>query len=98
LAANQPFASTRKNGYHAHMQTVTITEARKDLSRLIEQAGVSHEPVFIKGRHAEAVLISKKDWSGIQEMRYLDSIPGMMKSIIDGINTPVEDCVKELSW
>ena len=80
------------------MEILTVTEARKDLYRLVDQAAASHEPIFIKGRRAKAVLVSEEDWNSIQETLHLDSIPGMRESIVEGMKTPLEDCVKELSW
>ena len=37
------------------------------------------------------VLMSMEEWSGIQETLYLMSIPGMVKSIKDAANEPLED-------
>ncbi|MFH1942732.1 MAG: type II toxin-antitoxin system prevent-host-death family antitoxin, partial [bacterium] len=33
-----------------------------------------------------------------QETLFLLSIPGMRESIRDGLETPVEECSKELDW
>jgi prevent-host-death family protein len=44
------------------MPTVTATEARAKLYRLIDQAASSHEPIVITGKRANAVLISEDDW------------------------------------
>ncbi len=80
------------------MDILTASEAREKLYRLIDQAAESHEPIFIKGRRADAVLISKEDWSGIQETLYLTSIPGMRESIIQGMKENHEDCTHDLGW
>lgn len=77
------------------MSTINITNARKDLYNLIEAVNTYHEPALIVGKRANAVLISEDDWSAIQETLYLDSIPGMTDSILDGTNEPIEDCVAE---
>lgn len=80
------------------MQTLTASEARANLYRLIDQASESHEPIVITGKRANAVLLSAEDWSAIQETLFLHSIPGMRKSIIDGMATPADQCSKELDW
>jgi len=44
------------------------------------------------------VLISEEDWNAIQETLFLLSVPGMRESIREGMDTPVEECDKELEW
>jgi antitoxin YefM len=80
------------------MPTVTATEARAKLYRLIDQAASSHEPIVITGKRANAILISEDDWRAIQETLYLLSVPGMRESIREGLETPVEECAEDLDW
>ena len=35
------------------------------------------------------------NWNAIQETIYLNSIPGMVESIKEGMDTAIEDCVPE---
>jgi prevent-host-death family protein len=80
------------------MTTIKVSEARDKLGRLVDETAASHEPILITGRRANAVLISEEDWRAIQETLYLLSIPGMRESIREGLQTPVEECAKELDW
>ena len=80
------------------MPTLTATEARARLYRLIDEAASSHEPIIIKGKRGSAVLISEDDWRSIQETLYLLSVPGMRQSIREGLATPIEECTTELDW
>ncbi len=80
------------------MQTLSASEARANLYRLIDDAATSHEPLVITGKRNNAVLIAEEDWSAIQETLYLLSIPGMRESIRDGMNTPVSECETVLDW
>jgi antitoxin YefM len=80
------------------MNILTASEARANLYRLIDESAASHHPVIIKGKRNTAVLVSAEDWASIQETLFLTSIPGMRKSILEGLNTPVDDCKKELDW
>lgn len=80
------------------MTTVSVTEARKKLYRLLDELNESHEPLHIAGKRSNAVLVSEDDWRSIQETLYLLSIPGMRESIIEGLDMPVEKCSKELRW
>ncbi len=80
------------------MPTLSATEARAKLYRLIDQTAHSHEPVVITGKRGNAVLVSEEDWQSIQETLYLLSIPGMRESIREGLGTPLEDCQETLDW
>jgi prevent-host-death family protein len=80
------------------MPTLTVTDARAKLYKLLDQVADSHEPVLITGKRTNAVLISEDDWRAIEETLYLVSIPGMRESIIEGMKTPVEDTFDELEW
>ncbi len=80
------------------MSILSATEARTKLYRLIDQASLSHEPVIITGKRANAVLISEDDWHSIQETMYLLNIPNMRESIREGLSTPIEDCKEDLDW
>ncbi len=80
------------------MTTIKVGQARTKLGRLVDEAAASHEPILITGKRTNAVLVSEEDWQAIQETLYLLSIPGMRESIREGLQTPVEECVKELNW
>ena len=80
------------------MATITVTEARIRIYRLIDEIASSHVPVTIKGKRSNAVLISEEDWSAIQETLFLLSIPGMRESILEGIKIPIEECSEEIDW
>lgn len=80
------------------MPTLTATEARKKLYRLIDETSLTHEPITITGKRGNAVLLSESDWKAIQETMFLVNIPGMRESILKGLKTPVEDCSEELVW
>lgn len=80
------------------MGTITATEARANLYRLIDEAAASHQPMLITGKRNKAVLVSQEDWESIQETLYLLSIPGMRESIREGMEEPVDECSGDLDW
>lgn len=80
------------------MSNITVTEARSQLYRLIDELAESHEPLVITGKRNNAVLLSQDDWTAIQETLYLLSIPGMRDSIREGMDTEIEDCETKLDW
>ena len=73
------------------MSTLTASEARAKLYRLIDEAAETHTPIRITGKRNSAVLVSEEDWSAVQETVYLLSVPGMRESIREGLDTPVEE-------
>jgi prevent-host-death family protein len=53
------------------MDTLTASEARANLYRLLDQATETHQPITITGKRNSAVLVSMEDWQAMQEMLYL---------------------------
>jgi len=80
------------------MTTLSATEARARLYRLIDEAAISHEPVKITGKRTNAVLVSEEDWNAIQESIYLLSVKGMRESIREGLATLIEECDEDPGW
>jgi antitoxin YefM len=80
------------------MKVIKADEAQAMLQKLLEETSISHEPIQITSESSNGVLISEEDWRSIQETLYLLSIPGIRESIREGINTPIEECSKELTW
>lgn len=80
------------------MHTLTASEARANLYRLLDQASESHQPITISGKRNSAVLIASEDWESIQETLYLLAVPGMRESIQTGMEESVSSCSKELDW
>ena len=80
------------------MTTLTASQARVQLYKLVDRTADSHEPVQITGKRNNAVLVSEEDWRSIQETLYLLSIPGMRESIRKGLKAPIKKCSPNLDW
>ncbi len=80
------------------MTILNATEARSKLYNLIDQAANTHQPITITGKRTNAVLVSEEDWNAITETLHLLSIPGMRKSIKEGLDQDLSECSKELDW
>ena len=80
------------------MTTLTATEARANLYKLLDEIAQTHKPVLITGKRANAVLVSEEDWRAIEETIYLLGIPGMRESIVEGLNASLDECVDEVEW
>ncbi|MCD6353189.1 MAG: type II toxin-antitoxin system Phd/YefM family antitoxin [Proteobacteria bacterium] len=80
------------------MPTLTATEARSKLYRLIDETASSHEPIIITSKRGRAVLISEDDWRSIQETLYLLNISGMRETIREGLAIPIDECKEDIDW
>jgi antitoxin YefM len=80
------------------MTSLSATEARKNLYRLLDEVSESHEPVQITGKRGNAVLVGEDDWRAVQETLHLLSIPGMRESIREGMATPADELADEPGW
>ncbi len=80
------------------MKIINAIKAQENLSKLMHKLASSHEPIQIIGDNENSVLISDEDWLAIQETLYLLSIPGMRKSIREGLKTPLKKCSEDLDW
>ena len=80
------------------MTTLTASEARASLYRLIDQVAESHKPIVISGKRVNAVLVSEEDWGAIQETLYLLAIPGMREFIKDAMGEPLAKNKRALKW
>ena len=80
------------------MQTLSASEARANLYRLIDETAESHEPIIISGKRSNAVLLAADDWSAIQETLFLLAVPGMRESIKAGRAEPLAKSAKALKW
>ena len=80
------------------MKSIPATRARSNLYKLIDEVAETNEPLQITGPRSNAVLVSEDDWRAIQETLYLLAVPGMRESIIEGMATPLDDCVDDPEW
>jgi len=80
------------------MTTVNVTEARTRLYNLIDETVNSHQPILIKGKISNAVLLAEDDWNAVNESLYLLSIPNMRESIKAGVTTDLSECDEGLDW
>lgn len=82
------------------MINTNATNFRENIYSVLKQTILFNEPVNISTKDGNAVLISESDYNGLMETLYLTSQPGMEEKIVDGINTPIEDCLteNEVEW
>jgi len=80
------------------MTSITVTQARANLFKLLDQTAESHEPIQITGRRQNGVLLSEDDFRAMQETLYLLSVPGMKASLRKARKAPLKAYSKARPW
>jgi prevent-host-death family protein len=81
------------------MNIYTSTQARTKLFNLIDETNHTHEPIYIKGKRGDAVILSKEDYESMKETLYLYSVPGLVEKIFEANAETLETCViHEEAW
>ncbi len=82
------------------MTITTITNFRKNIFTFIEQAVKFHDVVSISTKSGNAVVLSEDDYNSLTETLYLKSVPGLVDSIIEASQEPLDGCVPadEVEW
>ena len=82
------------------MLNINITHFRKNIFDLLEQTIRFNEPINVTTKNGNAVVLSEEDYNGLMETLHLSSIPGMKEKIMDGLKTPLSECVteSEVEW
>lgn len=77
------------------MTTTTVTNFRKNLYSMVENAVRFNEPVNITTKDGNAVMISEEEYNSLIETLYLVSIPHMKEKLLEGLHTSLDDTVPE---
>lgn len=87
--------STIDEGIDSIMTNTNITNLRKNLFGYINQAIEFDEVVNVNTKSGNAVIISESEYNSIMETLYLSSDPRVKSEILEGINTPLVECIPE---
>ena len=77
------------------MTNTNITNFRKDIYKLLENAIKYNEPINISTKNGNAVVLSEEDYNNLMETLYISSIPKLKEELIKRKNSSDEDFVKE---
>lgn len=81
------------------MHIYTTTQARAKLFHIIDQTNETHEPVYIKGKRNDAVILSKEDYESLQETLAIYAVPGLANSILKASKESLKECLShEEAW
>ena len=72
------------------MTAISATKAKENIYQILSDVNSSSQPITImNNRGKNGVLISEDDWNAIQETLYLNTIPGMVESIVEAVKEPL---------
>lgn len=82
------------------MTNTNITNFRNNLFEYINQAIEFNDVVNVNTKNGNAIIISEDDYNGLMETLYLSNDPQVKADIIEGVNTPLSECVpeNEVDW
>lgn len=83
-----------------YMIYLSVTNFSKDIYSLLSHTIKFNEPINIKTKDGNAVIISEENYNGLIETLYLSSIPEVKASIIEGLKTPLDHFIleDEVEW
>ncbi len=77
------------------MRNVNVTNFRKDIYKLLENAIKYNEPINISTKNGNAVVLSEDDYNSLMETLYIESIPNLKEELLERANSQEEDFVSE---
>ncbi len=82
------------------MKNTNVTTFRKNIFGMLEQIIKYNEPINISTKIGNAVILSEDDYNGLMETLFINSIPELKKSVVEGLNMSLEDCIheSEVDW
>ena len=82
------------------MLNTNITQFRKNVFAMLENTIKYNEPINISTKSGNAILLSEEEYNGIMATLELSSNAELKKTLIDGMNTPLSECIPEdeVAW
>ena len=80
------------------MEIYTASKARKNLYKLVDHAGESHEPIVITGKRHNVVMLSEDDYNSIVETLHITSVKGLKEKILKASKEPTSKLKSKISW
>ena len=77
------------------MLNTNITQFRKNVFAMLENTIKYNEPINISTKSGNAILLSEEEYNGIMATLELSSNAELKKALIDGMNTPLSECIPE---
>lgn len=79
------------------MNKINATNARQNFYNILANTSVG-DPLLITAKTGNCILISEAEWNSVVETAYVMSNPKIREDIINGLKTPLDECVETLPW
>ena len=82
------------------MTNTNATHFRQNMFEYLNQAIMYNDVVNINTKNGNAIVISEEEYNGLLESLYLLSNQRVRQEIIEGVDTPISDCIPadEVEW
>ena len=80
------------------MSHMTAIVAQRNFTTILDAVIKQGDTISIVTDDGAAMLVSQDEWYGLIETLYLQSIPGMKESILEGKATPLDECLDSVGW
>ena len=82
------------------MTNTNITNLRKNLFEYVNQVIEYHDVINVNTKNGNAVIMSEEEYNGLMETLFLSSDPRVKQEIVEGLKTPLEECIPadEVEW
>ena len=80
------------------MSHMTANAAHMNFNVILDSVIKHGETISIVTDDGTAILINQDEWNGMIETLYLQSVPGMKESIIEGKAIPISECLDSVGW
>jgi len=77
------------------MQTMTATAMKESFDEILENIQADDEPIYVIGNEKVMVVVPEEYWKSVEETLFLSRDPRMVQKILEGINTPISECIPE---
>ena len=73
---------------------ISIIQLRKNIFDIFNNVVETFEPVLVKTKKGNAVIMSQDDLNSLKETLYIMSDKKVYADILEGINESIEDCIE----
>lgn len=73
---------------------VSISQLRRNIFDIFNNVVETFEPVLVKTKKGNAVIMSQDDLDSLKETLYIMSDKKAYEDILKGINESIEDCIE----
>jgi len=80
------------------MSHMTANAVKKNFNAIIDAVIRQGDTISIATDDGAAMLVNQDEWYGMIETLYLQSIPNMKESILEGKATPLSECLDSVGW